>query len=646
MTKKGMNINFSYNDKFVTLLNNLKEKYGQIVFDLSGIGKQLDINYMSKQFYNTTTTTADVSVDANANVGSLSIIAYDVEVPKPYLLLNSYYRLWKELSKNRSVEFANSIIEKQISGEIYINDFTGWSASKGYCFNYSTYDTALNGIPKELDPKGVSYPPKFLYSFKSQLELFCLIAGNSTVGATGIADALIVISMYFDQILRTKKDAHVNFKTEEDCWTYLRETLTSFIYTLNQPFRTNQSLFSNISIFDDNFLNELCPTYNLELSGVMYTANPELVKKIQVLFLNIMNKELSRRGLTFPVTTACFSIDDDYKILDKNFRRLIAEQNLNFGFINLYSGKTSTLSSCCRLRSDMVGEYFNTFGAGSTKVGSIGVATGNLPRIAFTSKDKEEFLTKLTQIIVDCQEVNNAKRNIIKRSIKNGSSPLYTLGYMDVKKQYSSFGINGLYEALEILGYDILTQEGQDFVLEIMDLINTTNADLQKRFKYPHNVEQIPAESVAVKIAQKDRVLGYNKEYELYSNQFIPLIHEANLLDRIKLQGLFDKHFSGGAICHLNMDQQIKDVESMEALIESAANKGVVYFAINYVLQECSEGHFSVGQGGKCPICNSEIVDYYTRPVGFLTKVRNWNKTRREFEFGKRQFYKNIEVDN
>lgn len=55
-------------------------------------------------------------------------------------------------------------------------------------------------------------------------------------------------------------------------------------------------------------------------------------------------------------------------------------------------------------------------------------------------------------------------------------------------------------------------------------------------------------------MANKDRVLGYQNEYELYSNQFIPLTVNADLLDRIKLQGMFDGKMSGGAICHLNIE--------------------------------------------------------------------------------------------
>ena len=76
---------------------------------------------------------------------------------------------------------------------------------------------------------------------------------------------------------------------------------------------------------------------------------------------------------TFPVTTACFATNDEKEILDKNFLDFIVTKNLPYGFMNLYAGKTSTLSSCCRLRSEGDNEYFNMFGSGGTKIGSLGV---------------------------------------------------------------------------------------------------------------------------------------------------------------------------------------------------------------------------------------------------------------------------------
>ena len=649
MTSKLINFleSQSYKEDFTEFMQRMENKYGSKILEECGIGSQLDISKMSKDFFKTKTT-ADVSVDANANVADTSVISHKIEMAKPFQLINSYYRMYKEIKKSRGVEYAEKILESQISGRIYINDFHAASSGMAYCFNYSTFDTALMGIPGKFDGRGGSKPPKNLMSFLGQIELFSLIAGNSTLGATGLADLLIVMSIYAKKILATGEDAHFKLEGEDNCWQYIESLLTGFIYRLNQPYRGSQSLFSNVSVFDKYFLEGLLPSYSLEIEGEVYSAEMEIVQKMQDIYIDIMNRELARKPITFPVTTACFSIDEDKNILDKEFLTYISEKNLKFGFINMYSGKSSTLSSCCRLRSEQDNEYFNSFGSGSTKIGSLSVSTGNLPQLAFKLKDepdaKELFLKKVKELVIDCQEANNAKRNLIKKAIKAGAQPLYSLGYMDIKRQYSTFGVVGLYEALQILGMDIKTEEGKEYALRMLDIINETNKELQARFKAPHNCEQIPAENVAVKLAKKDCILGYNQIYPLYSNQFIPLIERTNMLDRIELQGTFDNKFSGGAICHLNMDQEIKDAEVMANLIETCAKRGVVYFAINYVLQECEEGHMSVGNIETCPICGKPITGKYTRVVGFLTKVNNWNKTRREADFPNRQFYGSINI--
>ena len=640
----------SYKKDFKDLMLGLEKKYGADLIEENGIGSQLDISKSSKKFFKAFTT-ADVSVDANANVTDKSVISHKIETAKPFHLINSYYRLWKEIKKIETKEKADWIVESQIKGRMYINDFVGFSSAMAYCFNYSTYDTATMGIPSVFDGRGGSEPPKNLMSFLGQIELFSLIAGNSTLGATGLADLLIVIAIYMDKMLQNKEDAHVPMVDDKACWQYMESMLTGFIYRLNQPYRGSQSLFSNVSVYDSNFIDGMLEgdAYSIIIDDVKYSAKKEIVQKVQEIYLDIMNREMARKPITFPVTTACFSIDENNEIQDDDFLKFISEKNLKFGFINIYAGKSSTLSSCCRLRSERDnGEYFNSFGSGSTKIGSLGVATGNLPQLATICKGAEnpsdEFLHRIKDLVLDCQLVNQAKRNIIKRTIKAGSQPLYSLGYMELKRQYSTFGVIGLYESLEILGYDIMTKEGQDYVLEILNVINTTNKELQDKYKAPQNCEQIPGENVSVKLAKKDRAVGYNDKYTLYSNQFIPLIKRVNMFDRIAIQALFDKYFSGGAICHLNVNQEINDVNTMQNLIHASVKEGVVYFAVNFVLQECENKHMFVGNVDTCPHCGGKIIGTFTRVVGFLTKVDNWIPERREVDFPNRQFYGKVEI--
>ena len=195
-----------------------------------------------------------------------------------------------------------------------------------------------------------------------------------------------------------------------------------------------------------------------------------------------------------------------------------------------------------------------------------------------------------------------------------------------------------------MLGKNILEQEGIDLGLRIIKTINDENDKCARQYKTAHNCEQIPAETVSIKLANKDRLLKIQDKYEIYSNQFIPLTTKANVLDRIKLQGTFDKHFSGGAIAHINVDTPIEDLSQLENLIETCAKLGVIYFAINFVIAECDKGHMCVTNGNSCTICGSNIKNKYTRIVGFLTNIRNWHEVRREKDFPNRQFYDGEEI--
>lgn len=558
------------------------------------------------------------------------------------------------------------------------------------CFNYSTYDILMNGLP--MVKKIKSYPPKYLYSFKSQLEQFIIIASNSTLGATGVADILVTMSHYIENIFKNGHDAgfyfdgwfsdeekkliedellklnefdknieieeiekitnKINNKLnkkepynkkwfESNVYRYAKENIVSFIYTINQPLRGQQSAFTNVSIYDDYFLDKICNDY-IYPDGTM--PNKEIIKKLQEIYLNTMNKEMERTPITFPVTTACFSIDKENNIQDETFLNFIAKENKKYGFINIYSGDSSTLSSCCRLRSEQKSEYFNSFGSGSSKIGSLGVCTINLPRLAIKSNSEDEFIENLRYFVGVCAKVNKAKREVVKSKIKNGNHPLYTYEFMDITKQYSTVGVSGFNEAIMFLGKNILNKDGTELGLKIINTINDENKKYEKEYDAPHNCEQIPAETASVKIAKKDIILGYQNNIELYSNQFIPLTTEADLLDRIKLQGIFDKHFTGGAILHLNCENKIDDEKLIANLIKVTAKMGVVYHSINYVLNECEDGHMTIGINDVCDICGKKIINKYTRVVGFLTNVKNWNKVRRDKDFPNRKFYKGVKL--
>ena len=631
----------SYQKDFKEFMLNMLDKYGIEIFNLNGIGEQLDINQAIKKMANANSV-ANGSIDSNANAGFTTSITIMHEIAKPNALIQSYYRLWKWLKKNRGLELANKFIEAQITGKFYVNDMHYISYPSPYCFNHSCLAIATQGLVG-IDDKNNTLPPKYLRSYFDIIEAYLLIAGNATAGATGISNLLVVASVFLKKMInKGYVDSHVCLKSEEDCWIYLKEELTSFIYKLNQPCRGNQSLFTNISVYDDKFLETIIPETVLFIDGEMYGTDIDTVRRVQEIYLDIMNEEQNRVIHTFPVTTACFSSKYNKEtgkneIQDKKFLDFICKKNEQSGFINIYAGDTATLSSCCRLRSDKNNAFFNSFGGASDSIGSMGVVCINLPQLAYRFKDDIESLkTELKHLVELAQEVNYAKRCLLKVSIKKGHLPLYTNGYMDLSKQFSTTGFVGLYNLVEILGKDITTPEGLKLAEEVLSVIENTNDEISEKYKLPVNLEGIPAENTASKLALKDKILGYNNEYSLYSNQFIPLSKRCNLLDRIKLSAVLDQKCSGGSIMHVTTDGKIS-LDTMKDIVQSIIESGVKYFAFNYEINQCKDCEkIFVGKNNFCPECNGENIEKYMRVVGFLTKKSSWSDVRQAED---RQYY-------
>ncbi len=632
-----MYIPIKYEEEFDELWKNLQEKYPKELFDLEGIGKQLDLCEFSKTFFKSVNV-ADSSADANSNVDDLTVVAYENELSKPWTRLNSLYLLWKYGKKTYGIEWANNAIEKELAGEYYINDLS--NVQKPYCYNFSTFDVMNKGLPfvKKIQSK----PAKHLSSFCGQMVHFTSYASNQVMGAVGLADLLIVLSYY------VRKELEENPGAEEYIWKQVKQEIQSLIYSCNQPFRGGlQSGFYNVSIYDDEFLDSLIPNYIFPDGRY---PEKELIKKLQDVYLDLMNETMDISPITFPVTTACFCVDSEKNIKDEKFLEYIAKKNLKWAFINIYAGETSTLSSCCRLRSKKNNEYLgytNSFGGASTQIGSFGVVTLNLPHIALLAQgDEDIFFQKLKENVGYSIRLNHIKRYILQKRIAIGALPLYSYEFMDIKKQYATTGVNGLYECIKFLGKDILKEDGQELCKKILNTINEINDEADKEYKYAHNLEQTPSENSAIKLASKDKVQKLQNEFELYSNQFIPLIVTANLLDRIRLQGMFDSEFSGGSIMHCGCDMRVESYENLMKMIKATVKAGCVYHAINYNLQKCEDGHMSVGKNENCSICGKPITDNYVRVVGFIVNTKNFHKVRREVDYPNRQIYNKDDIES
>lgn len=352
-------------------------------------------------------------------------------------------------------------------------------------------------------------------------------------------------------------------------------------------------------------------------------------------------EESKKQTFTFPVNTAVLYVDEKTKkIQDQEFLSLVSELNSYNGSFNIYIGELGKLSSCCRLRNNVTeaNAYTNSFGSGGVSIGSHRVVTLNLPRIAFESADEAEYLKRLEYAVLVSQDILQTHRELLQDVIKLGKLPLYSRGYMSLNRQFSTIGFIGMNESCEIIKKDIRTEDGSNFAVKVLNKINELNSVKAKKTGNMWNMEQIPGESAAPMFAEKDKLLFHNSQYDMYSNQYIPLWTNVDVSDRIDLAGKFDSLCSGGAIAHITVTDSLNK-DQMQKLIEYSAKQGVIYFAVNMAQCRCKTcGQLFIGQFDKSP-CHHAAVDRYLRIVGFLTNVdSSWSKPRR-VEYSKRQFY-------
>lgn len=203
--------------------------------------------------------------------------------------------------------------------------------------------------------------------------------------------------------------------------------------------------------------------------------------------------------------------------------------------------------------------------------------------------------------------------------------------------------ILGLFEVIEAFGMTrkdefgntYYTDEGIDFSDEIFKILN----DVKDNFtdEYSFNVESVPAERAAVILCQKDNLLYEKDEKFIYSNQWIPLSEQCTIQEKLRLSSILDTKCSGGAIAHINLEQNFPNKEMAWEMLNMIAQSGVIYFAFNTRINECKNHHGFVGTD-ICPICGEPVFDTYQRIVGFLEPVRTYSKDRKR-EFNTRKWY-------
>ena len=573
-----------------------------------------------------------------------------------------------------SKKLADQYLEDLESHVLYKHDESG-TPGYPYCVAITMYPFLVSGL-KELG--GVSVAPTDLKSFCGEFINLVYSVSSQFMGAVATPEFL----MYFDYF--TRKDYGDDYITRLDEVVennVKKRTLVKVIdnyfqqvvHSMNMPAgnRGYQTVFWNIGYFDKPYFDGVFGDFRFP-DGT--APKWETLSWLQKHFMRWFNAERNNYILTFPVETMALLTDggDDYA--DKEYADFTADMwAQGHSFFCYISNSPDSLSSCCRLRNslkdlDDTDEEHNhtthqySMGTASVATGSKSVMTVNLNRLVQIAArkffketqnvdipagealpkslkyDKSELYkaidAEISEMTGRVHKYQSAFNEIIKDFLKADMLDVYKAGFIDMKKQYLTVGVNGLTDAAEFLGLTISpNEEYREFVNTILETINISNRKDKTR-ETMFNTEFVPGENLSGKNYKWDKKDGFfvSGKHNMYSSYFYnPEDDALSMIDKFKMHGEdYVKYLDGGSALHMNIAEHLSK-DQYRQLLNVAAHYGTNYFTFNCRNTVCNDcGYISKDTLTVCPKCGSKNLDYLSRVIGYLKRVSSFSEMRQE----------------
>lgn len=568
--------------------------------------------------------------DANANVDKKNIATLIGELPKANFIRLNRRLLTDKLKELYGKEFSDKYIDLLNKHFIYKNDETSLA---NYCASITMYPWLLGGTASI---GGNSTAPSNLKSFCGGFINMVFMVSSMLSGACATPEFLMYMNYFI--AMEYGKDYYKNVDKVYDLSLKQRtldkiiaDCFEQIVYSINQPTgaRNFQAVFWNISYYDRYYFNSIFGEFKFPDGS---SPDWESLSWLQKRFMKWFNHERTKAVLTFPVETmALLSENGDVK--DKEYADFTAEMYAEgHSFFTYISDNADSLASCCRLRNEIQDNGFSyTLGAGGVSTGSKSVLTINLNRtIQYAVRSGIPYMKYLEEIVDLVHKVQMAYNENLKMLDSKGMLPLFSSGYINIKRQYLTIGVNGLVEAAEFLGIRIDDNpEYAQFVHNVLGLIETYNKKYRTK-DLLFNCEMIPAENVGVKHAKWDREDGYEVPRDCYNSYFYKVEDDSlNIVDKIRLHGhKYIEHLTGGSALHLNLEEHLSKAQYRQ-ILKIAAMEGCNYFTFNIPNTVCNDcGHIDKRYLKKCPVCGSENLDYLTRIIGYMKRISSFSAAR------------------
>ena len=527
--------------------------------------------------------------------------------------------------------YDDEVAKAHRNADIHIHDL---SMLTGYCAGWSLkqlIQEGLGGIPGKI----TSAPASHLATLCNQMVNFLGIMQNEWAGAQAFSS--------FDTYLApfVKKD-NLNYDQVKKC-------IESFIYGVNTPSRWGtQAPFSNITL-DWTVPNDLA-----ELPAIVGGKNQDFKYKdcqkemdmVNKAFIEVMIEgDANGRGFQYPIPT--YSITKDFDWSDTENNRLLFEMTSKYGtpyfsnYINSDMEPSDIRSMCCRLRLDLrelrkkSGGFFGS-----------GESTG--PRIAYLSKDEDEFFRRLDKLMDVSARSLNTKRRVITKLLDEGLYP-YTKRYLGTfANHFSTIGLVGMNEATLNacwLKKDLTSPEAQKFTVKVLNHMRERLSDYQEEYGDLFNLEATPAESTSYRFAKHDKeqfpdIITANENGTPYytNSSHLPVGYTADVFDALDIQDELQTLYTSGTVFHAFLGEKLPDWKAAASLVKKIAdNYKLPYYTLSPTYSVCKDHGYLSGEQYVCPHCG-EKTEVYSRITGYYRPVQNWNDGKAQ-EFKDRKVY-------
>lgn len=519
--------------------------------------------------------------------------------------------------------YDEQIAKAHNEGNLYIHDLdmlTGDSAG------WSIRQFLLEGLGP-VNENISSRPAKHLFALVNQLVNFLGIMQNEWAGAQSFVS--------FDTYLAPF------VKADGLSWVDVHRCMETFIYGVNIPSRWGtRAPFSNICfdwVVPEFLADELCIVGGQFMDFTYGECQAEM-RMIQRAFFEIMlDGDPSGHGFAFPIPTVFISEDFDFSMDENN--ALLFEVAMKYGTPIFAKRRSEDTWNLKKLQNQTAGLF-----AYKENMGSIGTVTINMPRIAYLSKDKQDFFVRLDDQMDIAARSLHVKRQVLSKFLESGLYP-YTKYYIkSFDHHFSTIGLLGMNEAglnASWLQADLMVPKTQAFCLEVLEHMQSRLIVYQTMYQEPFNLEATPAENVTLRFAKKDQEL-YSKMpcFTYYTNSCtLPVNATEDIFEALDIEEKFQSLYTGGTLFDVYLDRCLFDVSGIRNLVKVIVSQyNIPYFSLSPIYSVCEDHGYISGKHDTCPDCKKPC-EVWSRVSGYYRPIQYYNEAKRK-EFEQRKEYK------